>query len=381
MRTHGLIASGILLGSATLAQAGLVGLNAAGTQLAIGDGNAAAGDFTTLDNPYSGGETPALWANVATYDGDSSVPGDEIYVSRQLDEAAGRGGISVYGNQPDGNGDAQRQAYSLVSWHFDAMAFGNVLNGGNDEGLVGVRQGTSNTKPLFELWDAPVTGQTVNTSIREEFHRGNTGGTTWDTASVGVGEFSVSGAGEEVVTLRGSRDLIEIYGRTGGSGDTSYTRVDYFESFSTVEALSTRRGIGPNGNDVVVMLREDGRISFYDPTASGQNTDKRLGFTTPDTRYENFVKIADVTDANPGLELITGFNDTGEGTRGIIVRDMPDLSGLTPGAGNELTPSLVNVIDFGSEIRNVSEITVPEPASLAMLGLGGLAMLSGRRRA
>jgi hypothetical protein len=106
-----------------------------------------------------------------------------------------------------------------------------------------------------------------------------------------------------------------------------------------------------------------------------------LGFTNADPRYENFVKIADVTDANPGLELIAGFNDTNSGERGIIVRDMPDLSGLTPGSLNQLSPSLVNIVDFGSEIRNVSAITVPEPASLAMLGLGGLAMLPRRRRA
>ena len=349
----------------------IVGLDVDGSAAYITEA-ANGSPITTIGNPFATGDTPVLWAGVAAYDVDPNSVGDEIILSRQLNQAPGNGGLEVYSNQPG----VGRVGFDLPGYDLAGLEIGQVLTGGTAPGLVAVRPDISQSRPLFEIWDPQ---NALSGGGRESFQRnGSTIGATWNPSVVDTGELFTSGAGDEVVVIRDTTRRVEIFGRTGGTGDNTYTRVSTFNAFNDTASVAVAPGVLDNGSrGVVAVLRDDGRITFYD-AAAGVDISSRIGFTDPTGLRENFIEVADVIDSNPGLEIITSYNDSGSqgGVVGYQVYDLPDLA---VGVDNLLPLTTLATVNTGASLRDIDLITIPEPGSLALLALGGTLVLSRRR--
>lgn len=360
-----------------VATADLVGLRSDGGALVVSNPN----DFTGgafISNPFFGGVSPTKWAGVAAFDTTADHAGDEVLISRQLDMAAGNGGLAVYQNTADSSGEGQRVDYRLPGYHFAAMEMGLVRNNGTELGIVALRPDISNNRPLFEIWN-PLS--ITSGGGRDEFHRdGSPFNGTWNSNALGVGEISATHAGDEVVVVRTDEGTnnrrMEVYGRTG-TGDNTYQRLAWFDGFATVVDVAVAEAVLPNGETAVVALRADGRITFFDPnTDQGDTAGTRVAYTVNSSYRENFILVEDVLDSSAGLEIVTGYyNNSSADQRGYAVYAMPELST----ASNSQVPlSLLGVYDLDTELLNMAPLTVPEPATLTLAGLGALLLM--RRR-
>jgi hypothetical protein len=179
--------------------------------------------------------------------------------------------------------------------------------------------------------------------------------------------------------------MVSMYGRTDGSGDTGYTRLEYAFTPRALESMDWSPGVQPDGADAFGFLRQDGRIAFYDPSimTASEPGNQRLNFSDADSRHENFIRVADVLDSNAGEEIIVGFHDSDAGVRGYRLLSMPetwDGDQNDNGGWNPVTLDVLGTYDLGYEVRNISVVSVPEPASLGLMAIGGGLLLSSRRR-
>ena len=202
--------------------------------------------------------------------------------------------------------------------------------------------------------------------------------TPW-TLSGGQPISSVSG---EIATFSIASD--GYYGRFAGDGvalnGNGYTldfRVDPIADPSTsffFEVLID----DPNdtGSLIEVRLRESGGSHYMEIREEGKGV-RASGNVAPDdglhtyrfTRLNNLFSV--YVDANP-VAVLTGSLTTNSFTGGIERILFGDLGGAIVGSGE------VDWIAFDQDTANFSA-PIPEPASLALLTLGGLMML--RRRA
>ncbi len=97
--------------------------------------------------------------------------------------------------------------------------------------------------------------------------------------------------------------------------------------------------------------------------------------------YQNLLWIESIPDDtfNTPPALDTNFDGDGDGT--VITSTFAPFAQAIPGTGSTLDISIIWQLDAGDEdlaLDNVMVTGVPEPASLALLALGGLALI--RRR-
>ena len=209
---------------------------------------------------------------------------------------------------------------------------------------------------------------------------------------------------------------IETNGFDGGGGDQTDDNWDYTTPFGV---------IGPGGSDERTTSNGTGMLAnnfFEDP---GNLTTTYIGLLNPGTKYTIFVAFRTASASNlEGVEVsLDSTNWVANGELGLDanldgdVNDPGDSAGTTllgkdnGGTGNEyryvtagigtvtgLSALIVyfpeptgtainNPVDEADEdewrwsiIDTVGYRAIPEPASVVLLGLGGIAMLAGRRR-
>ncbi len=120
---------------------------------------------------------------------------------------------------------------------------------------------------------------------------------------------------------------------------------------STGTGFVTARLGATNDSPLIVAFREGASNEFFSYSIPASSFNETT-FTTVEFALDSFFFNGDTSDATPNEAI-------------------GEASIQTPfGAGNA----------FEFTVANVGIVVVPEPASLALLGMGGLALVGGRRR-
>ena len=137
----------------------------------------------------------------------------------------------------------------------------------------------------------------------------------------------------------------------------------------------------PDSDDVIVTDGLSGNGAWNEATGDDVGTNEDFGtniLVVPTSRYQ-----FDLVD--PNSPTVVGAGDA------VYLFHFPglDINASEPGAGQDFGVTLLGELDAvggvnfflltGQEDFRASNTTVPEPGSLALLGLGGLSMLRRRR--
>mgnify|MGYP006271859483 CR=1 FL=1 len=198
--------------------------------------------------------------------------------------------------------------------------------------------------------------------------RGGTGLVDWDANSVfkangDIAEGDDSGAWLPFVPTAGN-----IYQLSADVNTTGSSNTNQWNTLGFSDAGDTSEDFIPQG--YATMLLRDVRTGAT--AFTGLGTAGSSGFDPPAGVVE-FAIVLDATDANSANWTAEFFLDgTSLGASATV--SSGDFGDITHVGFSTLKDAAGTVADF--QLATV----IPEPASLALLGLGGLVMLSGRRR-
>ena len=142
--------------------------------------------------------------------------------------------------------------------------------------------------------------------------------------------------------------------------------------FWTDNVITLTTGIGANDSGTAYEVNFDYGTAVYAGTHMSQATGATDGLVVEVLRADNSVLATGTympgawsypTNVNLSAGLQGTLSYTGDGSGNVKIR----VRSLVPGSSH-----------FGGEIDNVS--VVPEPATLALLGLAGLGLVLGRKR-
>ena len=212
-----------------------------------------------------------------------------------------------------------------------------------------------------------------------------------------------------------------VYGVNGSGGVDSWSSIASWISGDAATSLSTGvYGVGSNVNGGVQGLSYDGNTGgFY--AIMGGTTPNNASNPDRDGRLRQFATLSDF------INNVNGTDDTSAGFGGNILNfyymdeDAPARSSSNPvaeagsnyfqvagngslegwtllegegfgyfgaaadpvgtgGTGAGGNRSYQNTVTFGNTVIGGFSVVIPEPTSLALMGIGGLCMLSRRRR-
>jgi autotransporter-associated beta strand protein len=357
-----------------------------GNNTYVGATNIAAGTTLTLAAPASttsGGTTSTTPGGTIT--GTSALTIASGGTLNLANTDAGNKVIIDYGSGSSPNSAIQAYVASGAITTASGYAVGYAdgadgvvsgLSAGQEE-IMATLPGDTNLAGTVNLGDV----STVYNNV------GITSGATWD-----QGDFTASGA----VTLG---DLTSTYNNVGlslASGPVSAGTASTAQPMAavmarTLVAASTNTSTTPSVSDVTLTVNKatgDAMLVFANPSAQFYAWE-----ITSTTGGLNYANLTDIPNFGTGLHargptaldgVYSGFatggydNPGGTWNLGDIITPGDITSGALDFSFNEFNPSTGLSVTFDPGTINYT--AVPEPATLGLLALGGLAMLSLKRK-
>jgi hypothetical protein len=221
-------------------------------------------------------------------------------------------------------------------------------------------------------------------NFSDDFNRANSSdlGPNWTVIGTGSATRVIDNRAGNVV---GANNLsLVTMGNFSASYDTTVVRADVFHNapgLGYVALAMGHNGVTTAGNGLFIKVQSNSAtapgfdfIGMYTGVGSGSTTpwtDPPVFFaaTTPFTSARMTVWASDPTTINLGLD--TDFNGTDDQ---VYTRHL-NLGAITLG-----TQAGIGVFGTGVNADDFSATVVPEPATLAVLGVGVLALLRRRKK-
>jgi len=282
-----------------------------------------------------------------------------------------------------------------ASQGFDSDYAVLLVRGANDVVLLG-REGQASPVGAFvyDNFDEPVVNDHAAVAFKADLRlplSTNTSSGVFVSANNGGAVSTVAAEGGTAPDGNGSYDLFSpdvaindagqvafkalLAGTTGGSSGTSADNIGLFigDGAGNIEQVVRRGQAAPDGNGVFSnpvdhALNDAGQAAFISPltgTVGGTTDDNGIFFYDPSQGLIQVVREGDAMLGSTVTALVFNNGDEGRGE---------ERSGLNNAGQVAYSFELAN----GTE--GVAIWTVPEPSSLAALGVAGLLLSSRRRR-